>query len=63
MMIAAVRFSEDSKRQRVKGTINGTAVTFLHIVCVSAMNAVLLQRILCCRVVKLNVLAAVPHLG
>jgi hypothetical protein len=29
MTIAAVGFSDDSKRLRVKGTINGTAVQFL----------------------------------
>jgi hypothetical protein len=29
MTIAAVGFSNDSKRPRVKGTINGTAVQFL----------------------------------
>jgi hypothetical protein len=29
MTIAAVGFSDDSKRPRVKGTINGTAVQFL----------------------------------
>jgi hypothetical protein len=29
MTVAAVGFSDDSKRPRVKGTINGTAVQFL----------------------------------
>jgi hypothetical protein len=29
MTVAAVRFSDDSKRPRVKGTINGAAVQFL----------------------------------
>jgi hypothetical protein len=29
MTVAAVGFSDDSKRPRVKGTINGTAVQFI----------------------------------